>query len=637
MKGDFSRVTFDPRKHFSGVRLQQGRVQLDADWNEQMDILQHQLRAQLQDLVGQAGTLESSAGFGISVPTDEMSREGDFIIHPGRYFVGGRLCESDRDVRYLQQPEYPDVPKLAKLCGEKHQRVLAFLDVWERDVSAVDDPDLLESALGGIDTTTRIKTIWQVKVLPLPLESEQQPTETKSPQPDAPTTRWELPQAWHDHLKAAARKGRMRARFQANQAPTDNGLYAPDNHLYRVEIHRVDRLPSSDASQPDQQRITFKWSRENGSVAFRIVTDAARSTGSVSGSQPNATPQSITVTLEGLQQASNLLQKGDLVEISDEQTALLGQPGTLFQILEQPDLVSQTVQLVPVAPDTTSESKTHVWPPRPGAVLRRWDQNALAGNVLENGLLVAKLGEWQAIEEGVEIRFSRRGDYHAGDYWMIPVRSHAPHVQWPTVPDGKLLPQFPHGIRHQYAPLAILVRDTQGWRVQRDCRNMFQSATENLVSRAEDVERLIRRMDEIRTELRAEIATALDEARGIFGFPSSCDLERGQIVALDPKGSEQIVLADTENARLLLGVVLERTETESGEKRYRIATRSIVPCRVIGPIDLGELLVPSETPGCATCAGFFIRPGTLLGKAVSSFTATAENPQGTVNVLLTPG
>ena len=36
MKGDFSRLTFDPTKHFSGVRMQQGRVQLDADWNEQL-------------------------------------------------------------------------------------------------------------------------------------------------------------------------------------------------------------------------------------------------------------------------------------------------------------------------------------------------------------------------------------------------------------------------------------------------------------------------------------------------------------------------------------------------------------------------------------------------------------------------
>ena len=44
MKSDISRNTFDPAKHFSRVIMQQGRVQLDADWNEQADILLHSIR-----------------------------------------------------------------------------------------------------------------------------------------------------------------------------------------------------------------------------------------------------------------------------------------------------------------------------------------------------------------------------------------------------------------------------------------------------------------------------------------------------------------------------------------------------------------------------------------------------------------
>ena len=38
MKGDFSRLTFRPDQHYSRVLQQQGRPQLDADWNEQADI-----------------------------------------------------------------------------------------------------------------------------------------------------------------------------------------------------------------------------------------------------------------------------------------------------------------------------------------------------------------------------------------------------------------------------------------------------------------------------------------------------------------------------------------------------------------------------------------------------------------------
>ncbi len=38
MKGDLSRKTFEPAAHFAGVRSQQGRVELDADWNEETGI-----------------------------------------------------------------------------------------------------------------------------------------------------------------------------------------------------------------------------------------------------------------------------------------------------------------------------------------------------------------------------------------------------------------------------------------------------------------------------------------------------------------------------------------------------------------------------------------------------------------------
>ena len=50
MKADLTRVTFDPLKQFSSVLMQQGRVQLDADWNEQSAILTHHLRRLAADL-----------------------------------------------------------------------------------------------------------------------------------------------------------------------------------------------------------------------------------------------------------------------------------------------------------------------------------------------------------------------------------------------------------------------------------------------------------------------------------------------------------------------------------------------------------------------------------------------------------
>ena len=52
MKGDFSRQTFNAHKHHSGVLMQQGRVQIDADWNEQQAISRHRAETAGADVIG---------------------------------------------------------------------------------------------------------------------------------------------------------------------------------------------------------------------------------------------------------------------------------------------------------------------------------------------------------------------------------------------------------------------------------------------------------------------------------------------------------------------------------------------------------------------------------------------------------
>ena len=55
MKNDITRDTFSPLKHFSRVLMQQGRVQLDADWNEQGAIAARREETTTEDLVGHCG------------------------------------------------------------------------------------------------------------------------------------------------------------------------------------------------------------------------------------------------------------------------------------------------------------------------------------------------------------------------------------------------------------------------------------------------------------------------------------------------------------------------------------------------------------------------------------------------------
>ena len=67
MKGDFSRLSFDAAKQYSSVRMQQGRVHLDADWNEWGEMVLHRRRLAQRDIVGPAGGPQGNAGFKIEI------------------------------------------------------------------------------------------------------------------------------------------------------------------------------------------------------------------------------------------------------------------------------------------------------------------------------------------------------------------------------------------------------------------------------------------------------------------------------------------------------------------------------------------------------------------------------------------
>src|SRR6476659_645426 len=102
MKGDVSRETFDATKHYKGVRMQQGRVQTDADWNEQVALQGHRTRIEALDVIGPCGAPENNAGFEISIAG------GALRIGAGRFYADGILCENEVDsLAYESQPDLP--------------------------------------------------------------------------------------------------------------------------------------------------------------------------------------------------------------------------------------------------------------------------------------------------------------------------------------------------------------------------------------------------------------------------------------------------------------------------------------------------------------------------------------------------
>ncbi|MGH3991222.1 MAG: DUF6519 domain-containing protein, partial [Pseudonocardiaceae bacterium] len=101
MKGDFTRRTFRGRHHYRGVLLQQGRVQIDADWNEQVDIQTQLDQVVTRDTIGTHGGPLYDAGMAIVCANGDIA-EGcagtELRISPGRYYVDGILCENEDPV-----------------------------------------------------------------------------------------------------------------------------------------------------------------------------------------------------------------------------------------------------------------------------------------------------------------------------------------------------------------------------------------------------------------------------------------------------------------------------------------------------------------------------------------------------------
>src|SRR5215510_15086214 len=98
MKNDITRDTFDPHKHYSRVLMQQGRVQLDADWNEMVETQLHFLRALAADLIGPHG------GPGDSFKINPLVN--NFEIAQGHYYIDGILCENSSPLLYSDQPSF---------------------------------------------------------------------------------------------------------------------------------------------------------------------------------------------------------------------------------------------------------------------------------------------------------------------------------------------------------------------------------------------------------------------------------------------------------------------------------------------------------------------------------------------------
>ena len=98
MGADISRVRFDPLRDFAGVVLQQGRLLLDADFNELVALLDRRLRAETSDLTSFGPDPDHAGVAWVPRQTPDAFRVtltgGALSIGRGRMYVDGLLAEN---------------------------------------------------------------------------------------------------------------------------------------------------------------------------------------------------------------------------------------------------------------------------------------------------------------------------------------------------------------------------------------------------------------------------------------------------------------------------------------------------------------------------------------------------------------
>jgi len=570
MKGDFSRVTFNPKKHYNRVLMQQGRVQLDADWNEQQDINEHQIKTQIVDVVGPYGTPKGENGFLL----EHVSSGGkdDFVIHPGRIYVNGFLCELEtgtpvvikinpdnhdkvtvdvgnvdglpfKDGQWVEfldkdgetimnEPPEGEQPSPQRLLitdvknqtltlsgnvpDETHalRRVvtyktqpylqikklpddksdyLAYLDVWERTVTSLEDPDIREVALNGSDTAIRSQIVWQVK-----LES---------------TEADDVEDAFNAYLDSEGNKFLPPVQMIAKRSNSSATMW--ENQLYRVEIHNCNGA--------------FKWARDNASIVAQVQQKPV---------QPKSEEDNwqITIINEGRNSVSGFMDC-PWVELTDETRTLAGQSGFMLKV--------NSVNGTTLTLDKSQWNKDI--DQLENSTVRRWD-----------GYRSTKLcanEDFPLENEGIEIKFEKEGSeaYHTGDYWLIPSRTDAiSGIEWPPgnrrapVP----LPQPPLGIRHTYCPLALLTHSGEDWTVKEDGRPHFANLTTGLLSKSGDTLKGQLVIDQQEKPKKLDLVTT----GKVYIAADDDDPTDDDEVVLTVNGETKIVKTDSDNS-VKLGLV----------------------------------------------------------------------------------
>lgn len=330
------------------------------------------------------------------------------------------------------QPYRRDTIDLAALADGRYA---VTFTAWDREVTDIDDPALIETALNGAETATRLQSAWRLDVVRVGPAAGNADCTVEMPNFPPQTD------------------GRIAVSLDAATA-ADNPCVLPDaggyrgleHQLYRVEVHRI-----------IGNDIVFKWQRDNANLV----------------SQVDAVGTTFRVDDIGRDEMSGFQESG-FVELTNESLMLANRSGDLLKISGIERAIRQ-IEINTAFAELHAETAVvrAVDGPRPRA--RRWDGRAIASTTNPNQQVV--------LERGLVMRIEGTS-FREGDYWLIPARTATVAdpgaIEWPTTDDGDAIAIPPHGVDHDHGKLALvdLIGDVFQTGTETDCRDLFPSLTD---------------------------------------------------------------------------------------------------------------------------------------------------------------
>lgn len=470
MTADISRHSLRPLQNYTGVVRQQGRLPLDAEETEAGDIGTLMLRDAIAETICEKGA--PGDGFLVSGVGLTANNLLDFALEDGSFYLGGLRCTAAvipgsgaAKMTYQNQPDWigmdVDAPGPSLPNAGDTRTDLVYLEASEQTITATEDTELFEAALGGADSAARRRGMSRVKVL--------EDTQDSCPEAFADLIAREYPggvldeagcevksqteltigfttlDPLNDLCRPSAQAGFLGARnetFRVQVTTTGRFVWGPDNAapLYRVQVraHPTDNT---------RRKIVFLTPPhdEFGWPLAGMTVEVLRWGALLDNTEKAAEPQGLLLSVENGYDPSD-----DSILVS----------AAVPQAWD--DWFTSADGLASINPldDALAGLETYFY-------LRVWTGGGDAGGAVDHA--IDTVNPVDLGETGLTALFSGNG--MPGDYWIVSARPNTPTRVTPHV---LLTGAPPVGPRRLLAPLALIPWTGPVPGDALDCRHRFR-------------------------------------------------------------------------------------------------------------------------------------------------------------------